>query len=133
MNVKCERAILDVADRCPKAFAIAITRQLGDLPYGSGIRALIAALDDLLPDQKEDVAALGRAREAASVELAKARDFLLSTNDLARRYGVSPRAVWNTVQHQEGFPKSFRTPSGQCVWRLSEVVAWEEVGGGNGD
>ncbi|OWY18249.1 hypothetical protein B6V73_00060 [Thioclava sp. JM3] len=126
MNSALESAIRQVARHNPEAFAAAVTHRLVALPYGSGTRALIAALDDLLPDRMEGVAALAEARAAASVELRDARDFLVSTNDLARRYGVSPRVVWNTVQHQEGFPKSFKASSGQSVWRLSEVAAWED-------
>ncbi|KEO53402.1 helix-turn-helix transcriptional regulator [Thioclava pacifica] len=122
-------AIRKVAGHDPEAFADAVTRRLLELPYGSGIRALVDALSDLRDGGSIDQDALRGALEAADAAAQDAKEILIGTRELGRRYGVSARTVWNTVQHQDGFPKSFRTPSGQCVWRLSEVAAWEDCGG----
>lgn len=125
MDSDLKKATCDVAVGCPDVFIEAVTRRLLKLPCGIGIHALIAAFEDMAADPRTDPAALASARSAAEAGLREAGDFRLGTKDLAQRYGVSPRTVWNTVRHQAGFPKPIRTSAGRTVWRLSEIAAWE--------
>lgn len=63
-------------------------------------------------------------KKSKTPDIAPPSMIYLSARDLAKRFSVSPAAVWGWTS-REGFPQPIRFTAGCSRWRLSDVQAWE--------
>lgn len=51
-------------------------------------------------------------------------DPLLTTNQVAERYGYHPQSLRNMIAKGRG-PKTIKLPGGRIRYRVSDLLAWE--------
>lgn len=51
----------------------------------------------------------------------------LRDTDCAARYGISRNTWWRWQRERTGLPRPVRLSRGCTRWKLSELVAWEQV------